>query len=65
MPEIRVKGMNCPHCLASVSKALKAIDTISDIQVDLDSGRASYTGKADMAGIKAAISAIGFEVIDE
>jgi copper chaperone len=64
---IIVKGKSCQHCVASVSKALSAIDGISDVQVDLEKGIAVFQENMpiDPETIKKAIAATGFEVVDE
>jgi len=36
--EMRVDGLACPFCAYGIEKKLKAIDGISDINVDLDKG---------------------------
>jgi copper chaperone len=66
MPTIKVKGMSCQHCVASVTKALSDIDGITDVQVNLEKGEATYNEQNPIAEqtIKDAISNIGFEVID-
>lgn len=66
MPTIRIKGMRCGHCVASVTTALNAIDGISDANISLEKGEASFSQSKDvpMDVIKAAIVAIGFEVED-
>ncbi len=61
MPTIRIQGMRCQHCVASVTKALEAIDGISDVRVDLEAKEATYSGEADLETVKQAIAAIGFE----
>jgi copper chaperone len=64
---IKVKGMSCQHCVASVTKALSAIDGISDVQVNLEKGTAviQEDGPINPETIKKAIAATGFEVVDE
>ena len=42
MPEIKVKGMSCGHCAAAVTKALQGLPGVSEVQVDLASGRVTY-----------------------
>lgn len=64
MAEIKIEGMRCQHCVASVTRTLAGIGSLADIKVDLDTGLVSFNGEADRAVIKAAISAIGFEVVD-
>ena len=66
MPTIRIKGMRCGHCVASVTSALNAIDGISKVNISLEKSEATFKQSKDvpMAAIKKAIDAIGFEVMD-
>ena len=65
MPTIKVKGMSCQHCVASVTKALSEIEGISDVQVSLEKGEASFNENSPIPDqtIKDSISKIGFEVV--
>ncbi len=62
MKTIKVSGMSCGHCVASVTKALEEIDRVCDISVDLASGLVQYktTADVDTSVIKNAILKIGF-----
>jgi len=40
--EITVKGMSCGHCAAAVTKALEELPGVSQVQVDLSSGRVTF-----------------------
>lgn len=64
MPTIKISGMRCGHCTAAVSKALNAIEGVSEVVVDLEKNEASYTESkpVSLETIKAAITKIGFEV---
>ena len=64
MTTITVNGMNCQHCVASVTKALGEIDGISNVKVDLASKTATYEEEKPVSAetVRKAISAIGFEV---
>lgn len=66
MPTIQIKGMRCGHCVASVTSALNAIDGISEVNIALDKGEATFNQNKDvpLADIKKAIAAIGFEVVE-
>ena len=66
MTIIKVKGMSCQHCVASVTKALSDLDGVTDVQVSLEKGEATFNKKnpVDEATIKDAITKIGFEVVD-
>ena len=39
MKTVKIKGMTCNHCVMAVTKALKEIDGISNVKVDLAKGR--------------------------
>jgi copper chaperone CopZ len=56
--------MRCGHCVGSVTKALEAIEGVTNVKVDLAKGEAAYDEEKPVGvnKIKAAISAIGFEV---
>ena len=64
MPAITVTGMSCQHCVGAVTKALEAIDGISDVSVDLLSGKFEWKEAAPVSieTVKNAVKAIGFEV---
>lgn len=65
MPTIKVKGMSCQHCVASVTKALSAIKGVSDVKVSLEKGEATFNENSPVPqqAIKEAITKIGFEVV--
>ncbi|MEZ6854525.1 heavy-metal-associated domain-containing protein [Halodesulfovibrio aestuarii] len=64
MPTITVTGMSCQHCVNAVTKALEAIDGVSDVAVDLLSGKVEWkeTTTVPMETIETAITGIGFEI---
>ena len=64
MATVKIKGMSCQHCVASVTEALKAIPGISKVQVDLQKGEARYEGEVDADTAKVAIQILGFEVAE-
>jgi len=66
MTIIKVKGMSCQHCVASVTKALSEIEGITDVQVNLEKGEATFNQQSPvpMDIIKNAIIKIGFEVVE-
>jgi len=63
MITIKIKGMSCQHCVNSTRKALEAVPGISNIQIDLAKGEATFDGEVDLQTAKDAIAKIGFEVI--
>jgi copper chaperone len=64
MATIRIKGMSCNHCVMAVTKALGAIDGISNVKVDLAKGEASFdeARPVDRGIIRERIKKAGFEV---
>lgn len=66
MPTVNVKGMSCEHCKKSVMEAVSKVEGVSEVQVDLKAGLASWTdadpaSPAIVEDVKKAIKAIGFE----
>lgn len=65
MDTVKIKGMSCQHCVGSVKKALESIPGISQVNVDLEAGEATFQNNGvDAKVIKAAISGIGFEPVE-
>ena len=58
--------MSCQHCVASVTKALSEITGVTDVQVSLEKGEATFKENSPVPEqtIKDAITKIGFEVVD-
>ena len=65
MPTVKIKGMSCGHCVASVKEALEKVPGTQDVEVSLDNAEARYNGYADPEAIRDAISRIGFEVVPD
>ncbi len=63
MATVSIKGMSCPHCVASTKKALEKIDGVTNVDVNLEKNEASYDGDVDSSVVKEAIVKIGFEVV--
>ena len=59
---VKIKGMMCGHCEASVKKALEALPFIAEAVVSHDAGTAVITlsGELDEAAVKAAVEAKDF-----
>lgn len=64
MAVIKVEGMKCQHCVGSVTKALEGLDGISNVQVDLEKGQASFEGDIPVERVKEAVSGKGFVVVE-
>ncbi len=63
MATVSIKGMSCPHCVASTKKALEEIPGISNVAVNLEKGEASYDGDVETNTIKEAVEKIGFKTV--
>lgn len=63
--EMKIEGMMCPHCEASVKKALEAIDGVELAEVSHKEGTAILTLTADVpdAALKKAVEDEGFKVL--
>lgn len=61
---LEVVGMTCGHCVSAVRDELMALDSVRDVHVELDSGRARVTSDAalDPAAVAAAIDEAGYEL---
>jgi copper chaperone len=55
-----VTGMTCGHCVASVTEEVSEVPGVSDVQVDLESGRMVVTGDADAEAVRAAVAEAGY-----
>jgi copper chaperone len=65
---IKIEGMMCSKCSASVTKALKATEGVEDAQVSSEKGEAviKYDDqKLTEAKLREVISKTGFKVVDQ
>ena len=53
--------MTCNHCVANVKKHLSEAENVSDVQVDLSSGRVQLQGEIADAKVKHIVEDIGYE----
>ena len=65
--EYIVTGMVCQHCVSAVTHELSAIESVTDVQVDLATGQVTVTseGHLDDAEVRAAIDEAGYEISAE
>jgi len=60
---LKVDGMTCGGCVASVTRVLKAAPGVSDAVVKLDAGSATVTydpARTTVPALKAAVEGAGF-----
>ena len=63
---LHVEGMACGHCVMAVNKAVKALDGIRDVHVDLNGKTVTVEhdpALASVAALKDAIEAQGYDVV--
>jgi copper chaperone len=58
-----VKGMNCEHCVASVSAEVGELAGVQSVEVELASGRLTVRGDVTDAAVRAAVDEAGYEVV--
>lgn len=58
----KVQGMTCGHCVAAVTRALQALDTAAQVQVDLANGEVRTQGAFSEEQAAQAIRAEGYTV---
>ena len=46
---VKIKGMSCNHCVMAVRKALNEIPGVSNVDVNLDKGEATYDRDASVS----------------
>lgn len=59
-----VTGMTCEHCVRSVTEELTKLDGVTDVDVDLASGRVEVSSEQplDDEAVAAAVDEAGYEV---
>jgi copper chaperone len=63
MIEFKVEGMSCQHCVAAVTRAIRAHDAAAQVQVDLDAGRVTVESVQSADAVRAAIDEAGYTVV--
>ncbi len=63
MITMKINGMMCPHCQATVKKALEAFPGVT-ADVNLEDKAAYITGDADVEALKKAVTDAGYEVVE-
>jgi copper chaperone len=62
--EYVVCGMHCHHCVSSVKEEVSAVNGVTDVKVDLDSGQLIVISDAEIPfqSIEAAVDEAGYRV---
>lgn len=56
---VRIQGMKCQHCAASVQKVLESLGA-QRVQVDVVKGEVRFEGTVEREALRAAVAARGF-----
>ncbi len=59
-----VEGMTCEHCVASVTEEVSELDGVTDVAVDLESGRLTVEGDVDTDAVRGAVTEAGYTLAD-
>ena len=65
LPEVehyRISGMSCNHCKANVERAIRSVEGVEDVEVNLARGEAVVRGKHDPAELIEKVKSYGYEV---
>ncbi|NUT88412.1 heavy-metal-associated domain-containing protein [Pseudomonas corrugata] len=58
--ELQVQGMSCGSCVKHVTEALRPLEGVSDVTVDLQAGRVKVSGVSDGHALLAALEDAGY-----
>lgn len=60
MIEFHIKGMNCSHCSANATKALRSLAGVTDATIELATGKAQVFGETSFEAIQEVLGSLGF-----
>lgn len=59
--QLKITGMTCNHCVASVKKALESVNGVESVEVILEPGGATIKGAADADALITAVKTAGYD----
>ncbi|MFP4546844.1 MAG: heavy-metal-associated domain-containing protein [Fidelibacterota bacterium] len=63
--KIKVEGMTCNHCVMRVEKALKDVNEVNDVRINLNTGEVTVDHDADkdiLPALEKAVDNAGYSV---
>ena len=60
MIHFQVNDMTCGHCAATITKAVKAVDSAAEVNIDLVAHRVEVASRAGAGVVQAAIRDAGY-----
>ena len=61
----KISGMSCNHCKANVERAIRSVEGVEDVEVNLVSGEAIVRGEHDAAELIEKVKSYGYAVAEE
>ena len=55
--------MSCNHCKSNAERAIKAVNGVEDVSIDLATGEALITGTPSPEAVVKAVEALGFSAL--
>lgn len=64
MKKLMISGMSCMHCVGRVEKALKGLDGVTTVDINLEEGSAVVHMSSHLSDalLKATVEEVGYEV---
>ncbi len=59
---LKINGMRCNHCKANAEKVIREIPGVTDVHIDLSSGRTHVAGISDKELLRHPLSSLGFTI---
>lgn len=63
MYELKVDGMTCGGCAASVKRAVQALDANAQVDVDLPTKIVKVSTSAELEAVKTAVEDAGYDIL--
>ena len=57
-----VTGMTCGHCVASVTEEVSELPGVTDVQVELETGRLTVHGDPSDEAVRGAVQEAGYAI---
>ena len=63
MKVIKVEGMNCPRCQARIEDALKIVEGVKSVKIDLKNKEVKVKGEVNSETLESIIIETGYKVV--
>jgi copper chaperone CopZ len=55
-----IDGMSCEHCVRAVDAALRGIESVADVRVEIGSATVTTVGEPDVSRVRGAVESAGY-----